>query len=60
MFFKCSPGGKRLSDSVWDKREKDLKQSGLLRNLNIVLWCWSIEYRGVLLQDMRMTFNKRL
>lgn len=46
---QVSPEGQRLLESVGWKREEDLKQPVLLRNLNIFLCGWSVEYRVVLL-----------
>lgn len=46
MFPRRPPGSDPSTPRVWD--EKDLKQPRSLRNLNIVLCGWSVEYRDVL------------
>lgn len=52
-FPKCSLDSQSLPDRDCEMKEKGLKQPGALRSLNIVLCGWSVEYRDILLQDMR-------
>lgn len=60
MFPKSSPEGQSLADRECGMKERErFEASSLLRNLNIALCGWSVEYRDVSLQDMRMEKKTR-